>query len=125
MCGGVMSTDKQLENWNMWQAAWADITMDKRRVMLEASVAPEAVYTDPDSVSHGYDQITAKVVAAQENFPGCSFRQDKFRAHHEQAISEWTMLDGSGQPIFTGVSHARFADDDRLTSMIGFFEPVS
>lgn len=120
-----MSIDKQLENWNTWQAAWADIPADERRAMLAASVAPEAVYTDPTSISHGYDEITAKVLAAQVNFPGCTFRPDKFHAHHGQAISEWTMLDGTGKPIFVGVSHARFASDDRLSSMIGFFEPVS
>ena len=120
-----MSTDKQLENWNTWQAAWADMPADRRRSMMEASIAPAVVYTDPESVSRGYDEIIVKMVAAQRNFPGCTFHQDKFLAHHEQAISEWTMLDGDGQPIFVGVSYARFADDDRLVSMIGFFEPAS
>jgi hypothetical protein len=120
-----MSTEKQLENWNTWQAAWADIPAEQRQSMLEKSIAPEVMYTDPDSVSHGFEEITAKIVKAQENFPGCTFRQEKFHAHHRQAISEWTMLNGEGQPIFIGVSYAQFADDDRLTSMIGFFAPAS
>ena len=120
-----MSTDQQLQNWNTWQAAWADLPADRRRSMIEGSIAPAAVYTDPDSISRGYDEITVKMAAAQRNFPGASFRQDKFWAHHDQAISEWTMLNADGQPIFFGVSYSHFGSDDRLTSMIGFFEPAS
>ena len=86
---------------------------------------PDVIYTDPSSVSHGYDELTAKMRATQQNFPGATFRNDKFAEHHDQAISQWTMLDGTGRPIFTGVSYARFAGDDRLQSMTGFFEPVS
>jgi predicted ester cyclase len=120
-----MTTDQQLQNWNTWQAAWTDLPAERRQTMIEHSIAPEVVYTDPNSVSRGYDEITVKMAEAQQNFPGCSFRQVKFRAHHDQAISEWTMLNGDNQPIFTGVSYAHFGSDDRLTSMIGFFEPVS
>lgn len=120
-----MSTDQQLQNWNTWQAAWADLPAGRRRTMIEDSIAPEVVYTDPNSVSRGYDEITVKMAEAQQNFPGASFRQETFRAHHDQAISEWTMLNGDGRPVFTGVSYAHFGSDDRLTSMIGFFEPAS
>jgi hypothetical protein len=120
-----MSTDQQLQNWITWQAAWADLPADRRRTMIEGSIAPEVVYTDPTSVSRGYDEIAVKMAEAQRNFPGASFRQDSFRAHHDQAISGWTMLNGDGRPIFTGVSYAHFGSDDRLTSMIGFFEPAS
>jgi hypothetical protein len=117
--------DKQLTSWTTYQAAWAAISDEERRSMLEASIVPNVVYTDPSSISHGYDELASKMQATQESFPGARFRNDKFQAHHRQAVSRWTMLDGSGQPIYLGVSYARFANDARLESMIGFFEPVS
>jgi hypothetical protein len=116
--------DQQLMNWNTYQAAWAAITDAERRSMLEASIVPDVLYTDPSAISHGYDELASKMQRTQENFPGATFRNDKFHAHHDQAVSQWTMLDGTGQPIYLGVSHARFARDARLRSMIGFFEPV-
>jgi hypothetical protein len=64
------------------------------------------------------------VRATQRNFPGATFRNDKFVHHHDQAISNWTMLDRDGNAIFVGTSYARFGDDGRLAQMTGFFEPV-
>ena len=52
---------------------------------------PGVVYTDPVSVSHGYEEVIAKMETTQRNFPGASFRNDKFAAHHGVAISHWTM----------------------------------
>lgn len=117
--------DQRLTNWNTYQAAWAAISDQERHGMLETSIVPDVIYTDPSSISRGYDELTSKMRATQENFPGATFRNDKFQSHHDQAVSQWTMLDGGGQPIYKGVSYARFARDARLESMIGFFEPVN
>lgn len=92
--------------------------------MIEASMVTGVVYTDPSSVSHGYEEVTSKMEITQRNFPGASFRNDKFVTHHGAAISHWTMNDQHGTAIFTGVSFAVFAPDGRLQSMTGFFEPA-
>ena len=92
--------------------------------MLDDSVSPDCVYTDPTSVSRGHRELTAKMQATQRNFPGARFRNDKFAQHHGQAVSNWTMFDGNGSAIFTGTSYARYGDDGRLAQMTGFFEPV-
>jgi SnoaL-like domain len=120
----VAAEDKFLATWNTYQAAWADVPDGERQKMLDESVAPGCAYTDPTSVSRGHLELTAKMQATQRNFPGATFRNDKFACHHRQAISHWTMFDGSGTAIFTGTSYARYADDGRLTQMTGFFEPV-
>lgn len=116
--------DVLLTAWDTYQAAWANIPDDKRQQMLDESVAPECVYTDPTSVSYGHRELTAKMRATQRNFPGATFRNDNFASHHGQAISHWTMFDGNGAAIFIGTSYARYGDDGRLTQMTGFFEPV-
>lgn len=117
--------DQFLTAWNTYQAAWSAVSDRERQQMLEQSVAPDCVYTDPTSVSRGHRELTGKMRATQRNFPGASFRNDKFACHHGQAISHWTMFDGNGTVIFTGTSHARYADDGRLAHLTGFFEPVA
>jgi hypothetical protein len=116
--------DKLLAAWNTYQAAWSPVSATTRQRMLDESVAPDCVYTDPTSVSRGHGELTAKMQATQRNFPGATFRNDKFAQHHGQAISNWTMFDGNGNAIFTGTSYARYGEDGRLTGMTGFFEAV-
>jgi len=120
----VAAQDRFLATWNTYQAAWSGVSGNDRQRMLDDSVAPHCVYTDPTSVSCGHRELTAKMQATQRNFPGATFRDDKFVHHHDQAISNWTMLDRDGNAIFAGTSYARFGDDGRLAQMTGFFEPV-
>ena len=110
--------------WATYQSAWGPVGATARQALIGGSVDPACVYTDPASISAGYAELTAKMEATQRNFPGAAFRSERFTTHHGQAISHWTMHDGGGTAIFTGVSWARFGDDGRLTSMTGFFEPV-
>ena len=120
----VTDRDRLLAAWNTYQAAWSGLCDGERQTMLDQSVAPDCVYTDPVSVSRGHRELTGKMQATQRNFPGATFRNDKFACHHGQAISHWTMFDGNGTAIFTGTSHARYGEDGRLAQMTGFFEPV-
>ena len=106
---------------------WSTVTFtffSRYACTITDSVSPDCVYTDPASVSRGHRELTAKMQATQRNFPGARFRNDKFAQHHGQAVSSWTMLDGTGSAIFTGTSYARYGDDGRLAQMTGFFEPV-
>src|SRR3981189_2133173 len=116
--------DGFLAAWNTYQAAWSGVSDGERQQMLDDSVSPDCVYTDPASVSRGHRELAAKMQATQRTFPGARFRNDKFAQHHGQAVSSWTMLDGTGSAIFTGTSYARYGDDARLAQMTGFFEPV-
>lgn len=74
-----MDDGQALKNWNAYQAAWADISTEERRAMVTASISPVVVYTDPTSVSHGYDELTAKMVQTQQRFPGATFSQRQVR----------------------------------------------
>jgi hypothetical protein len=120
----VAAEDSFLAAWNTYQAAWSRVSDGERQRMLDESVAPDCVYTDPASVSHGHRELTAKMQTTQRNFPGATFRNDKFAHHHGEAVSDWTMFDGNGRAIFTGTSYARYDGDGRLARMTGFFEAV-
>ena len=47
-------TDEALRQlWITYQDAWADISHEDRRKLLEASLAHDVVYTDMDGEEHG------------------------------------------------------------------------
>lgn len=117
-----MRQEAYLSTWNMYQAAWSDISDSERQKLLTRSVAENCVYTDPTSECHGHKELIAKIKRSQQLRPGVSFKNDKFLDHHDQGLSHWTMYDASGKAILTGMSYARFGEDGRLTHMTGFFE---
>ena len=114
----------QLATWNTYQGAWANRSAEERQQQLSRSVAAEAVYADPTDECHGLAVLMAHIERSQQRYPGASFRNDKFLAHHDQALSWWTMLAADGSTLATGTSYARFGADGRLTQMTGFFKPA-
>ena len=114
----------QLATWNTYQAAWASPSAEERQQQLSRSVAAEAVYTDPTAECHGLAALVAHVEQSRQHYPGASFRNDKFLAHHDQALAWWTMRAADGSTLATGTSYARFGADGRLTQMTGFFSPA-
>ena len=107
-------------SWDVYQAAWARISDDQRRALVDASVAEEAVYSDPAGPRVGREALIAYVRAAQEKTPGVWFRQTLFLEHHQQAFSRWERLSADGAAPVVGSSYARFGPDGRLVQMAGF-----
>ena len=111
----------QLATWNAYQAAWTAGSPAERQQQLSRSVAADCEYADPTAECHGLAALVAHVEQSRQHYPGASFRNDKFLAHHDQALSWWTMLAADGSTLATGTSYARFGDGGRLTQMTGFF----
>ena len=42
----------------------------------------------------------------------------------DRARFEWAIIDPSGRPTFGGVAYVKFAADNRMRSVIGFFGPI-
>ena len=117
-----MADRPKLDTWTDYQSAWSDIPDGERRALLAKSVTDDCHYSDPVSSHDGIDALIDHIHASQRKWPGAHFRNDRFLEHHDQALSEWTMFDGTGGVVATGVSYARFGADGRLTQMTGFFE---
>ena len=118
-----MSTTGRLKTWKTYQAAWSAVDETQRRELLAQSVAPEIVYADPGSQTHGVDELSTRIAASQERFPGATFCDDSFLEHHDQGLFHWTMFAGDGAVFATGSSFGRFGGDGRLVQATGFFGP--
>ena len=47
--------------WDNFQAAWSAIPADQRTKLLRENLSPDCVYTDPNGMAHGYDEITERL----------------------------------------------------------------
>ena len=117
-------TDEALQQlWKTYQDAWADIPQDKRSKLLEASLAHDVAYTNPDGEERGIESMVANVMAFQTQYNGCYFRTTLLRQQHGQLLSAWTMFDRNDAPLVNGHSYARFDEQQgRLTYLAGFWK---
>jgi len=119
----AQTNDAYLATWKAYQAAWSDVSDLERQNLLTRNVAEDCLLTDPTSQCHGHAELIARIAQTQQRFPGASFHNDTFAAHHAQALIHWTMRDGNGKAFVQGTSYVRFGEDGRLTQMTGFFDP--
>ena len=117
-----ISQSEYLATWKRYQAAWSAISKEERAELLAGSVAQDAVYSDPTVVCNGLEELTAKIEQSQEKTPGALFQNTRFLTHHQQGMSEWSMLDARGATLATGSSYACFNDKGLLVQMTGFYE---
>ena len=117
-------TDEALHSlWKTYQDAWAEVSQDERSKLLQASLADDVAFTDPDNEKRGIPSMAANITAFQEQYSGCYFRTTLLTQQHGQLLSAWTMFDRNHVPLVNGHSYARFDEQqERLTSLAGFWK---
>ena len=108
-------------NWGTYQSAWRDIDPEERRVLLQESVSAEGDYLDPQSETHGLDQLAAHIAAFVASAPGLRFENYQFLSHHSQSMASWNLVGPDGDLVTKGGSHASYDSDGKLVNITGFF----
>ena len=117
-----MSDTTYDSQWATYQDAWANVTPERRQELLLQSIAALCDFTAPNGVGRGLSELTKHIEAFQVQYPGFFFKTLKFLHHHSQALAEWTMYDGNGEPALQGTSYARFDAEGKLIQLTGFWE---
>jgi hypothetical protein len=103
-------------------AAFAAPAPAEQQRLLQASVAPEIVFTNPGVNGQGFSTLLAHIAGFQQKFPGGRFRLNWVRHQHGQMLAEWTQLDQQGVELLTAHSYAQVNDAGRLTHWAGFWQ---
>lgn len=111
------------QTWERYALSWKAKTADEKRSLLDGSVIPECVYTDPLVRVNGWDALVGYMLDFHKQIPGGHFVTTWFLAHHGRSITRWNMVGGDGTVLGDGVSYGEYDDAGRLISMTGFFEP--
>ena len=117
-----MSQDRKAA-WLAYAQAWKEETREAKQRLLQQSVAPNCVYTDPNTIQHGHDALSDYMLAYHQQVPGGWFDTFYFLTHHDVSIARWRAMTGDNKVLGEGISWGRFSEEDKLVAMTGFFEP--
>ncbi|MET8286863.1 MULTISPECIES: nuclear transport factor 2 family protein [Streptomyces] len=106
--------------------AWNAREPDALAKAVAAAWSADGGYTDPLADVRGHDGIAAVISAAQEQFPGFSFRlAGTVDGHHDIARFGWELVDGAdGSAPVAGFDVITLDDDGRIRGVHGFLDRV-
>jgi hypothetical protein len=78
------------------------------------------VYTDPNMVAVGVDELSDYMAQFQQGFTEVKFATTKFVVHHDQSLTHWNMVNSENAIVGNGISFGMFKDG-KLIKMTGFF----
>lgn len=108
--------------WRCYAKTWSDPPAE-RATGLATVVDDHVSYTDPHGPVDGVDCLSDYMAAFQQNVPGAHFRIRTVLAHHSRSLARWDLLGSDGSVLQAGTSVGTHADDGRLQTITGFFEP--
>ncbi len=116
---------ERAEQIDEYVATWNETDPALRRAMIEKVWTEDGFYVDRGAEARGADQISANIERIHRKFPDRIYgRTSDIYHHRDRARFEWAIIDPTGRPTFGGVAYVKFAGDNRLRSVIGFFGPI-
>lgn len=109
--------------WNRYAAIWS-LEPAQREAELEACLANDANYCDPNGVIQGRGALSDYMGGFQQSAPGASFRIDSVLEHNNRSLAQWSLHSADGALLQRGTSFAGLSEDGRMSSITGFFHPA-
>lgn len=109
--------------WHRYSAIWSK-SEDERAVELDACLAPEASYCDPNGRINGRAALSAYMGGFQESVPGGRFEIRSVLHHAGGSLADWALIGPDGGVKQTGTSFATLSEQGQLLSINGFFRPM-
>ncbi|MGW7268489.1 nuclear transport factor 2 family protein [Streptomyces sp. NPDC054842] len=106
--------------------AWNARDPESRVKAVAAAWAADGRYTDPLADVRGHEQLAAVIAAAQEQFPGHSFRlTGAVDGHHDIARFRWELVaDADGSAPVAGSDVITLDAVGRIQDVFGFLDRV-
>jgi SnoaL-like domain len=108
--------------WETYASAWRQTQPNEIVRLFDAALARDCTYTDPLSQCEGWEALIAYMTDFHRQVPGGHFVTTRFIEHHQRSVATWQMCDAQGAAIGDGISYGVYDDQNKLTSMVGFFD---
>ena len=103
-------------------AAWSEPDADRRREILSAVWADNAMYTDPTVELAGVDPLVLHITKVLARRPGAKvIRTSAVDEHHGLARFAWRVVQADGSLLPEGIDFAELSADGRIQRIVGFF----
>src|SRR5258708_16118784 len=106
--------------WQRYAAIWS-LPESTRMPELEACVADDVIYRDPNSEIQGRHALSDYMGGFRGSIPGGRFQITSVLSHHGRMLAHWTLLGADGAALQAGASFALATEDGPLHSISGFF----
>lgn len=115
---------KDLQNvWERYVSTWKVTDLAQKHDLFASCLSPSCVYTDPLTVSRGWEELAAYMTTFHRQLPGAYFVTEQFFSHHQRSAARWKMVTAAGQTVGEGISYAEYDEQAKLVAMTGFFDP--
>lgn len=106
--------------WRRYAKIWSSDPAS-REVELQACLADDATYCDPNGLLSGRSALSDYMGGFQDSFPGNGFDIVDVVAHDGGSLARWARYDASGSTLHYGASFASSDAEGRLKDINGFF----
>lgn len=105
-------------------SAWNERDLAAIRGHLDACLAPDVVFADPDNLIRGVEEFEAMVNTFREKIPNavCAHTSG-FNSHHNRYRYNW-LVSSDGQALVAGMDVVELDANGRVARVDGFFGPV-
>ena len=79
------------------------------------------VYVDKLAHVTGSESLVRHIEMFQSQLPGASFTITGLAMHHSYCRVDYVCVDGSGKAVLEGTDIMEFAEDGRISKIIGFY----
>lgn len=105
-------------------AAWNEKDIDMIRGHLDASLADNVVFADPDNFVEGIDAFEKMVRSFRTRLPNAKCeRTSGFNVHNNRYRYNW-LVSVDGAPVVPGMDVVEINSDKKVIRVDGFFGPV-
>lgn len=108
------------ETYDLYLEAWGPISRDERANLLRRNLARTIVFTNPQQVRRGIDDIVEHLEGFQQRTPGGRFRMNNMVGWGSHGLAEWQLVDGAGKAGFSGYDVVTFDADGLITDILLF-----
>jgi hypothetical protein len=106
--------------WQRYAAIWS-LPGEARARELNACVADDIVYCDPNGIVEGSTSLSDYMGGFQISVPGGRFEITSVLHHHDRMLAHWILKGPDGRRLQSGASFANLTQDGRLNAISGFF----
>jgi hypothetical protein len=117
--------DRLVRTIDTYLAAYCEPDPVRRAELVAVAWRPTGSLLDPPFDATGHADVAALTDIVLTHYPDHRFaRTTVVDAHHGIARYGWQLIGPDGAVAVGGVDVAEFADDGRLTRVVGFFGPL-
>ena len=113
-------SDKRVQTYELYLAAWAAIPDAERESRLRASVTNDVVFENPMQTRRGIADVVEHLEGFQARSPGGLFRMNNMIGWDSHAMAEWQMVNAQGEPGFSGYDILAFNEQGLISTILLF-----